>query len=551
MINKNLIFLLSILVLLLNQVHVNAVAQEYVPRNIDVERSPKNILVGSYVGGRSHLKPMLDVTTILIERGHNVILLTAGKYEPSSEYPGLKQITLGSKSLTAKNDRRINIHKEVDYRTMGKFMELATATYNVTYEKFKNAAKEDNIDLFICDALVNQACIDVANNLNKPLVGFTSFMQMMEPKPYKSDPMYGCNISLENESFFERFRCTLIQPLQIAYAYGPSIRKLNDIKGQMNINPVSEKEPKFSLSLVDTFFGFELPQSSAPNVQEIGPVLSEEYPPLTPKLSDFINGHKRVLYVAFGTRFYTTIENNNKILQSLYEAINNKMVDGVVWALSETSKDDFSPTLNFIDGTQVQTSPILNNEHPHIHITKFAPQFAVLNHTNTKLFFSHGGAGSTHESLYTGTPMLVLPFGGDQMGNAQRLETAGIALSINKNALDVKDILNKVNFLLNDEHVKKNSKRMKYLARINSNRKYRAADLIEYMLYSNGLNEYLDDDFLKEWIPAESRMGFIKANNLDVYGSLLIIIPALIGIAFNLIKHTSNSLFNRKKSKQA
>ncbi|GBC21755.2 glycosyltransferase family 1 protein [Rhizophagus irregularis DAOM 181602=DAOM 197198] len=409
MINKNLIFLLSILVLLLNQVHVNAVAQEYVPRNIDVERSPKNILVGSYVGGRSHLKPMLDVTTILIERGHNVILLTSGKYEPSSEYPGLKQITLGSKSLTAKNDRRINIHKEVDYRTMGKFMELATATYNVTYEKFKNAAKEDNIDLFICDALVNQACIDVANNLNKPLVGFTSFMQMMEPKPYKSDPMYGCNISLENESFFERFRCTLIQPLQIAYAYGPSIRKLNDIKGQMNINPVSEKEPKFSLSLVDTFFGFELPQSSAPNVQEIGPVLSEEYPPLTPELSDFINGHRRVLYVAFGTRFYTTIENNNKILQSLYEAINNKMVDGVVWALSETSKDDFSPTLNFID----------------------------------------------------------------------------------------------------------------------------------------------DDDFLKEWIPAESRMGFIKANNLDVYGSLLIIIPALIGIAFNLIKHTSNSLFNRKKSKQA
>ncbi|CAB5206744.1 unnamed protein product [Rhizophagus irregularis] len=551
MINKNLIFLLSILVLLLNQVHVNAVAQDYVPRNIDVERSPKNILVGSYVGGRSHLKPMLDVVTILIERGHNVILLTSGKYEPSSEYPGLKQITLGSKSLTAKNNKRINVHKDVDYRAIGQFMELATATYNATYEKFKNVAKEDNIDLFICDALVNQACIDVANNLNKPVVGFTSFMQLMEPKPYKSDPMYGCNISLENESFFERFRCTLIQPLQIAYAYGPSIRKLNDIKGQMNINPVSEKEPKFSLSLVDTFFGFELPQSSAPNVQEIGPVLSEEYPPLTPELSDFINGHRRVLYVAFGTRFYTTIENNNKILQSLYEAINNKMVDGVVWALSETSKDDFSPTLNFIDGTQVQTLPILNNEHPHIHITKFAPQFAVLNHTNTKLFFSHGGAGSTHESLYTGTPMLVLPFGGDQMGNAQRLETAGIALSLNKNALDVKDILNKVNVLLNDEHVKKNSKRMKYLARINSNRKYRAADLIEYMLYSSGLNEYLDDDFLKEWIPAESRMGFIKANNLDVYGSLLIIIPALIGIAFNLIKHTSNSLFNRKKSKQA
>ncbi|PKY22126.1 UDP-Glycosyltransferase/glycogen phosphorylase, partial [Rhizophagus irregularis] len=373
----------------------------------------------------------------------------------------------------------------------------------------------------------------------------------MDPKPYKSDPMFGCNISLENESFFERFRCTLIQPLQITYAYRPFTRQLNDIREQMNIKSVSGKVPKVTLALINIFFGFELPQSLAPNVQVIGPVLSEEYPSLTPELSDFINGHQRVLYIAFGTRFYATIENNNKILQSIVETINNKIFDGVIWALSETSKDDFSPSLNFADGTQVQTLPILNNIHPHIHITKFAPQFAVLNHTNTKLFFSHGGALSSHESLYTGTPMLILPFSVDQMGNAQRLKSAGVALTVNKNTLDVNDILNKIDFLLKDEHIKKNSKRMKYLARINSNRKYRAADLIEYMLYSSGLNEYLDDDFLKEWIPAESRMGFIKANNLDVYGSLLIIIPALIGIAFNLIKHTSNSLFNRKKSKQA
>ncbi|PKK76060.1 UDP-Glycosyltransferase/glycogen phosphorylase [Rhizophagus irregularis] len=430
MISKNLIFLLPILVLLLNQVYVNAVAQDYVPRNIDIERLPKNILVGSYVGGRSHLKPMLDVATILIERGHNVILLTTGNYEPSSEYPGLKQITLGPKYLTAKNR---DIQEDVDYRSLARVMGLTTAAYNVNYEKFKNAAKENNIDLFICDAFVNQPCIDVANNLNKPVVGFTSFMQLMEPKPYKSDPVFGCNISLENEPFFERFRCALIQPLQIAYAYRPFTRQLNDIRDQMNIKSVSGK---VSLALIDTFFGFELPQSLAPNVQ------------------------------------------------------------------------------------------VINDPH--------------------------GGAGSAHESLYTGTPMLILPFGGDQMGNAQRLESAGIALSVDKNALDVNDdILNKIDFLLKDEHIKKNSKRMKYLARINSNRKYRAADLIEYMLYSSGLDEYLDDGFLKEWIPAESRMGFIKANNLDVYGVLSIIILALIGIAFKLIKYTLNPLSDRKKSKQA
>jgi hypothetical protein len=80
----------------------------------------------------------------------------------------------------------------------------------------------------------------------------------MDPKPYKSDPMFGCNISLENESIFERFKCALIQPLRIAYALGPFVHRLNDIRNQMNIKTVSGKVTKFSLALADTFFGFEV-----------------------------------------------------------------------------------------------------------------------------------------------------------------------------------------------------------------------------------------------------------------------------------------------------
>jgi hypothetical protein len=79
--------------------------------------------------------------------------------------------------LTAKNNKQINIHKEFDYRGLGQLMEIATTSYSVTYEKFKNAAIEYNIDLFICDTLSNEACVDVAHNLKKPVVGFTSFIQ--------------------------------------------------------------------------------------------------------------------------------------------------------------------------------------------------------------------------------------------------------------------------------------------------------------------------------------------------------------------------------------
>jgi hypothetical protein len=126
--------------------------------------------------------------------------------------------------------------------------------------------------------------------------------------------------------------------------------------------------------------------------------------------------------------------------------------------------------------------------------------------------------------------MLVLPFAGDQMGNAQKLVSAGVASSLKLTTLDVNDILNKMDSLLKEENVKNNSERLKVLAKINSKRKYRAADLIEYILHSSSFVEYVDDDFLKEWVPAETRMGFIRAYNLDIYAILIGIALSIIGI---------------------
>ena len=71
----NSTLLLSIFILsLIFCVDINTATKGYVPRNADIDRSniPKNILVGSFIGGRSHIKPMLDITAILAERGYNV-----------------------------------------------------------------------------------------------------------------------------------------------------------------------------------------------------------------------------------------------------------------------------------------------------------------------------------------------------------------------------------------------------------------------------------------------------------------------------------------------
>src|SRR5581483_9647167 len=114
-------------------------------------------------------------------------------------------------------------------------MGLGINAYVETYEKYKNFAEDCNIDLFICDSAMNEACSDAANTLKKPVVGFSSFFRrnykflifylkesslnnvpsifIYLAAPYethKSDPMFNCNISLENESFFKRFKCVII-----------------------------------------------------------------------------------------------------------------------------------------------------------------------------------------------------------------------------------------------------------------------------------------------------------------------------------------------------
>jgi hypothetical protein len=102
--------------------------------------------------------------------------LTTGNYTPSLEYPTIKQITLGP-ALNYKELLNTEFHKEFDYNIMTFFIEKSVKAYSEIYEKYKTVAKDYNIDLFFCDFLINEACLDIANTLKKPVVVISSFFQ--------------------------------------------------------------------------------------------------------------------------------------------------------------------------------------------------------------------------------------------------------------------------------------------------------------------------------------------------------------------------------------
>ncbi|CAM9189913.1 unnamed protein product, partial [Ectocarpus fasciculatus] len=63
----------------------------------------------------------------------------------------------------------------------------------------------------------------------------------------------------------------------------------------------------------------------------------------------------------------------------------------------------------------------------NVYFAGWVPQFAVLADPVVKVFVSHCGANSVHESLFHGVPIVALPFFDDQRYNGRRLLELGLA----------------------------------------------------------------------------------------------------------------------------
>ncbi|RIB18111.1 Glycosyltransferase Family 1 protein [Gigaspora rosea] len=346
---------------------------EFIQRELDIDKSdtPKNILVGSIVGGLSHLNPKLEICKILVDRGYNVTLLAPGNFTAKSIlYRSIPQIIIDNYVKEMKN--------------------LFFNEYDI--KNWANGMRNDYFTL---------------------------------PPPIRSDPMMGrgCHVSMENESFYNRFICAVVQPLRIIWTFKDNLNKINAQRPEVGVSKYHDFRGRTdTLFLLDNFFGFEVPTAWPPLHQEIGPILPDTFPNLSFDLNLFLSTHPRTMYIALGSYIFTTPENYVTILQSALELINQNILDGVIWATVRFNRSELPTTFNLSNGNIIPTSNLINNLHPHIYITKYAPQFAILSHENTKIFLSHGGVGSSHESMYTATPMLVLPIVFDQSGNAERLE---------------------------------------------------------------------------------------------------------------------------------
>ncbi|RIB05117.1 Glycosyltransferase Family 1 protein [Gigaspora rosea] len=199
------------------KINVEGKSTEFFQRELDLDGSdkPKNILAMSKVGGVSHLKPMSEICKILENRGYKVTLAAPGNFTAKSAlYHSIPQIITDEDHNTHESTYKKSIFDKVDFKSMDDIIMKFINQYVEEFNKGLQAYKETKADLFLCDWAGNIICFDLAWKLNKPAIGIVSDTRAISTlPPFLSDPMLDCHVNMENESFYNRFICAVVQPL--------------------------------------------------------------------------------------------------------------------------------------------------------------------------------------------------------------------------------------------------------------------------------------------------------------------------------------------------
>lgn len=231
------------------------------------------------------------------------------------------------------------------------------------------------------------------------------------------------NMNRFRQRFFDRLQTFLVL---IFFHYVVSF----GIRNFAPTSPFRYLFQKRGLTLVASAPGFDYPVHVPPLVRYVGPIVNEyrmDPNQIDTDLRSWMENSQRselpIIYMSLGT----VVQLNSKIAAFLYETTKPDTIHPrwrVIWSVPEIQWDalphQIYPSLN-------NTTNIDNNSLFKIVAWTSSP--AVLSHSLVDLFISHCGGNGVHESLLTGTPIIGIPFYGDQHAVCDRVQWADVGIT--------------------------------------------------------------------------------------------------------------------------
>ncbi|KAH6670915.1 UDP-glucosyl transferase family protein, partial [Plectosphaerella plurivora] len=502
--------------------------------------------------------PVLELGRILAARGHRVEFAThkgQEKWVDSPSYSFLSGVhSMGAAMDAATEEAHYLELQDTDIRKdMTRYiapMFTIQAFWASDFEHLMRIVEALKPDMIVADAFVDFAVRDIQIQTGVPVATVWSQMPYgMLSAPYIPGipGLQTAALTSEHASLWTRIRAAL-RPLRAAmpavryFQFLAAMRKENGINYALPI----QNKPDY-LVLANSFWGLETPKDLPPLVAAIGPILSDEYPPLTDQFDMFFASHRQVVYIAFGTHVRVRPTDLEKFIVALSQLIGEDKIDGVIWAASQAQSVLFDPYQR-LPGHKHSFGDLANNRSPSWLFIPFAPQRAILDRPETALFVTHGGGSSINEALFHGKPMLLLGFFADQPVNGLRVEEAGIGLRLDKAGFSADEIYEKARYILDDESgtISQDVQRMKHIARISARKKEYGADLIQEVLYDCKYSQSLDGTPGRRrpmhLQTADGRMSAWRANNWDLRCIGLLSAAGLVGSVYYVYKWAEKNM---------
>ncbi|BDD60983.1 hypothetical protein MAP00_006069 [Monascus purpureus] len=506
----------------------------------------RKILLVVTTGGFTHAAPVLEIGRVLSERGHTIEFATLDGQEHWIK--GYEFITTVHLLGPGPTEEQLDAHYRQSQKwdmsqSLGGQMGskyLFDSFWPQTYRRLKEIMDNPSTrpSMMVADVFAD-AVKDIHVEYDFPIamVGPT-FPYLMMPCSYiPGEPGFQLEGTLTSEhaSMWLRIKneLVIVSGLPAILKWILWTKRMRRRDGVYR-PPHLPKKPDY-LVFVNTFFGMEIPRDVPPLCAVVGPLLGDTYPPLDADCLRFLSQHKKVIYIALGTHIILPNQDVTKIVYGLLRLFEDGLIDGVIWAVGESGRQDLDPNQEFktSKGT-LKLQDLLNGNHPDWLFSYFAPQRAILDHASTKLYFTHGGGSSANEGAFHGKCMLSMGFFFDQVSNTTRLVAAGVAESLNKFQFTPGELYTKAKLILEDKQgtYHRNALRLMRIARVGARRKYHAADLVEEVLYDDELR-HIDGKVLlpMHLQTADMRMPAFKAKNWDLMAISAVALTSFAGLA--------------------
>ncbi|KAI4810038.1 hypothetical protein KUCAC02_018888 [Chaenocephalus aceratus] len=196
---------------------------------------------------------------------------------------------------------------------------------------------------------------------------------------------------------------------------------------------VAEILSESAIWLLRLDFTLEFPRPLMPNMVLVGGINCHVRNPL-PEVRPVYGEHGFVVFT-LGTMVSDLPEERTSVFLEAFRQIPQK----VVWRY---------------------TGPVPDNVPENVKFMKWAPQNDLLAHPGVRAFITHAGSHGLFEGLCHAVPMVMVPLGGDQPDNAQRLASRGAGLVLDIFDITTEILLQGLNEVINDTRYKENVQKL-------------------------------------------------------------------------------------------